>query len=111
MVVQRMLWRLYNIESTIEGNTKAIETKNGELSGLRAELTRHEDALSAAQRQQARARGDVMKKEQAIKKQEKALEAKVCSWLRRRHPNNDITFQETCDAGGGYSNCSLRTQN
>jgi len=81
MVVQRMLWRLYNIESTIQGNTTAIEEKSGELSGLRAELTKHEDALSAAQQQQAKARGDVMKKEQTIKKQEKALEAKVRPWL------------------------------
>jgi len=81
MVVQRMLWRLYNIERTIESNTKAIEKKNGELAGLRAELTKREDALSVAQQQQAKARGDVMKKEQAIKKQEKTLEAKVGSLL------------------------------
>jgi len=76
-----MLWRLYNIERTIESNTKAIEKKNGELAGLRAELTKREDALSVAQQQQAKARGDVMKKEQAIKKQEKILEAKVGSLL------------------------------
>ncbi len=72
-----MLWRLYNIEGTIENNTKSIEKKNGELVGLRAELTKHEDALSVAQQQQAKARGEVMKKEQAIKKQEKTIEAKV----------------------------------
>ena len=81
MVVQRMLWRLFNIESTIESNTTAIEKKSGELSGFRAELTKHEDALLVAQQQQAKARGDMMKKEQAIKKQEKALEAKVRTWL------------------------------
>lgn len=77
MVVQRMLWRLHNIETTIKHNARSIEKRNGELAGLRAELTKHEDALSVAQRQQAQARGEVMKKEQAIKKQEKALEAKV----------------------------------
>jgi structural maintenance of chromosome 1 len=74
-----MLWKLFNIERTIASDSQAIEKMNGKLAGLRAELTKQEDNLSAAQQQQAKARNEVMKKEKAIKKQEKALEAKVCA--------------------------------
>ncbi|CAG7853227.1 Structural maintenance of chromosomes protein 1 AltName: Full=Chromosome segregation protein smc1; AltName: Full=Cohesin complex subunit psm1 [Serendipita indica DSM 11827] len=76
LVIQRLLWRLYNIESTIKRNTQSIKKRDAELAGIRAELTRQEDALALAQQQQAKARSEVMKKEKAIKKQEKTIEAK-----------------------------------
>ncbi|KAG9048939.1 Structural maintenance of chromosomes protein 1 [Serendipita sp. 407] len=76
LAVQRILWRLFNIESTIKENTTTIEKRNGELSGLKAELTKQEDNLSKAQQDQAKMRSEVMKKEKAIKKQEKTIESK-----------------------------------
>ncbi|KAG8819272.1 Structural maintenance of chromosomes protein 1 [Serendipita sp. 399] len=76
LVVQKILWRLFSIEATIKENATTIETRNGELSGLRAELTKQEDNLSKAQQEQAKTRSEVMKKEKAIKKQEKTIESK-----------------------------------
>ncbi|CAG8670941.1 475_t:CDS:10, partial [Acaulospora colombiana] len=63
-------------ERTIDNNIESIEKKNGELAGLKAELTQQEDNLAKAQQEQARARGEVMKQEKSIKKQERILESK-----------------------------------
>jgi chromosome segregation ATPase len=105
--VQRMLWKLFNIERTIANDSQAIEKMNGKLAGLRAELTKQEDNFSTAQHEQAKARKEVMKKEKAIKKQEKALEAKVCK-LRRGFPRSSWYTSETRPACGGNSDCAWR---
>lgn len=97
-MIRRLMWRLYHIEESIEANTHLIKAKNKELGGLRKEQvtnfpseadiynwlticqTEYAKSLSSARAAQARVRGEVMKKETAIKKAEKTLNLKVVSF-------------------------------
>lgn len=92
MVLQRLLWKLYHIEEKIGDNVTAIKTQNQELVGLREEQKKHEGKLVAAREEQAAARSEVSKRERRIKKQEKALEAKVILFSPARHPRADCLF-------------------
>ncbi|KAK7020211.1 Structural maintenance of chromosomes protein 1 [Paramarasmius palmivorus] len=76
VIMERILFRLFHIEESIEMNAHEIRQQNRALAGLREEQRKHDDALEAARAQQARARTSVMQTEKKIKKAEKALDAK-----------------------------------
>ncbi|GLB42443.1 putative structural maintenance of chromosomes protein [Lyophyllum shimeji] len=75
-ILQRHLFKLYQIEEAMEANARTIVAKNRELAGLRAEQRTHEAALEAARAEQAKVRATVMQKERGIKKAEKTLDGK-----------------------------------
>lgn len=77
LILRRMLFKLYHIEESIEGNVHQIKSKNKSLVGLRQEHRAQEKALDAARAEQAKSRTSVMQVERNIKKAEKALDGKV----------------------------------
>ena len=77
LVLRRILFKLFNIQKSLEEHAHAIREQNKALAGLRQEQRKHEKALEVARSEQAKARGNVMQKEKRIKKAEKALETKV----------------------------------
>ena len=81
LILQRLLWKLFHIEEKIEDDTRAVNTQNRELVGLREDQKEHDEQLTSAREQQAKARSEVSKRERRIKKQEKVLEAMVCALL------------------------------
>lgn len=78
MILRRILYRLFHIEESIEGNVRDIQEKNKTLAGLREEQRVHDEALEEARKEQAQARSGVLQKEKKVKKADKALDAKVC---------------------------------
>ncbi|ESK86076.1 cohesin complex subunit psm1 [Moniliophthora roreri MCA 2997] len=76
VIMERILFKLYNIEECIETNAHEIRKQNKALAGLREEQRVHDEALEAARSEQAKARTSVMQAEKKIKKAEKALDAK-----------------------------------
>lgn len=77
MILQRILYKLFHIEESIEQNAQDIKEKNKTLVGMRQEQRVHDKALEEARKEQAQARSGVMQKEKRMKKGEKALETKV----------------------------------
>ncbi|KAH7103427.1 condensin complex subunit SMC1 [Auriculariales sp. MPI-PUGE-AT-0066] len=75
-VLQRLLWKLYHIESRIEANTRAIKTGTKALAQLRLEQVEHDKAADQARAEHAKARSDIITREKKIKKQEKSLDKK-----------------------------------
>ena len=82
-----MLFRLFHIEEAMENNARTIVSKNKELAELRKEQKKHEKTLEGARAEQAKVKTGVMQAEKALKKAEKALEAKV---------NQKVFYFETC---------------
>ncbi|KAG6813644.1 hypothetical protein H0H92_008881 [Tricholoma furcatifolium] len=76
LILRRNLFKLFQIEESIEENSGKIVGKNKELAGLREEQSVHDKALEAARAEQAKVRSSVLQKEKNIKKADKALEAK-----------------------------------
>ena len=76
LIRERAMTKLYHIDMGIEDNTRAIVTKNKELTGLRQEQKSQDKAVEEARAEQAKARTAVMQKEKNIKKAEKTLENK-----------------------------------
>ena len=76
--MRRFLWKLFHIENKITRNTDEINKENKKLVTLREEQKDFDGELSAAREEQAKVRSEVSKRERRIRKQEKALEAKVC---------------------------------
>ncbi|KAG6852767.1 hypothetical protein C0991_009264 [Blastosporella zonata] len=76
LILKRILFKLFQIEESIEDNSKNIVGKNQELAGLREEQRKHDKALEAARAEQAKVRSTVMQKEKNIKKSEKTLDGK-----------------------------------
>ncbi|KAG5644198.1 hypothetical protein DXG03_008861 [Asterophora parasitica] len=76
LILQRHLFKLFQIEESIEANSRNIISKNKELVGLREQQRVHDKALEAARAEQAKARSAVMQKEKNIKKAEKTLDGK-----------------------------------
>jgi structural maintenance of chromosome 1 len=68
---------LYQIEESMETNSRTVIAKNKDLAGLREEQRVHDEALAAARAEQAKVRATVMQKEKGIKKADKALDGKV----------------------------------
>ena len=68
---------MYQIEESMEANSRTIIAKNKDLAGLREEQRVHNEALDAARAEQAKVRTTAMQKEKGIKKADKALEDKV----------------------------------
>lgn len=77
MILKRNLFKLFQIEESIEDNSRKIVSKNKELAGLREEQRVHDKALEAARAEQAKSRSSVMQKEKNIKKAEKNLDGRV----------------------------------
>lgn len=77
MILQRILYKLFHIEESIEQNSQDIKEKNKTLVGLRQEQRVHDKALEEARKEQAQARTGVLQKDKRMKKGEKALDAKV----------------------------------
>jgi chromosome segregation ATPase len=100
LILQRLLWKLYHIEEKIGDNVKAIRSQNKELGGLREEQKEHQGRLSAAREEQATARSEVSKRERRIKKQEKALEAKVIHFVSARPHYPDLFLPLTATQHG-----------
>ncbi|EKM82180.1 hypothetical protein AGABI1DRAFT_36117 [Agaricus bisporus var. burnettii JB137-S8] len=76
LILQRILFKLFNIEEAITSSSETVVKKNKELKGLRAEQRAHDQELEEARAEQAKARGAVMQKEKAIKKADKSLDIK-----------------------------------
>ena len=92
---------------------KAIKLQNNELVGLREEQKEHDENLVAAREDQAKARSEVSKRERRIKKQEKALEAKVIVHYEvARCREADICLALTATEYGRLrgSDCTLRAK-
>lgn len=87
LILQRILFKLFNIEEAITSSSETIVKKNKELKGLRAEQRAHDQELEEARAEQAKARGAVMQKEKAIKKADKSLDVKA-SFIRDVPPNS-----------------------
>ena len=77
MILQRILLKIYHIQTSLATHPNDIKTQTEALAGLRQEQRLHDRAPEDARAEQARGRTDVMQKEKRIKKAEKALEAKV----------------------------------
>ena len=78
MLFRSNLFKLFQIEESMESNARNVTSKNRELAGLREEQRKHDQALEAARAAQAKVRATVMQKEKGIKKAEKTLDGKVC---------------------------------
>ncbi|KAG6898016.1 hypothetical protein C0992_007012 [Termitomyces sp. T32_za158] len=76
LILKRNLFKLFQIEESIEDNSRKIVSKNKDLAGLREEQRVHDKALEAARAEQAKCRSSVMQKEKNIKKAEKNLDGK-----------------------------------
>ncbi|KAG6902949.1 hypothetical protein C0995_009341 [Termitomyces sp. Mi166 len=76
LILKRNLFKLFQIEDSIEDNSRKIVSKNKELAGLREEQRVHDKALEAARVEQAKVRSSVVQKEKNIKKAEKTLDNK-----------------------------------
>ncbi|KAG6915096.1 hypothetical protein DXG01_013475 [Tephrocybe rancida] len=76
LILKRNLFKLFQIEESIEDNSRNIVGKNKELAGLRQEQRIHDKALEGARAEQAKVRSTVMQKEKNIKKSEKTLDGK-----------------------------------
>ncbi|KAG6820541.1 hypothetical protein H0H93_015712 [Arthromyces matolae] len=76
LILRRHVFKLFQIEESIEDNSKNIVNKNEELVGLREEQRVHDKALETARAEQAKVRSSVMQKEKSIKKAEKSLDGK-----------------------------------
>lgn len=77
MILQRILYKLFHIEESIEQNARDIREKNKTLVGMKQEQSVHDKALEEARKEQAQARSAVLQKEKRMKKGEKALDTKV----------------------------------
>lgn len=84
MILHRILFKLFHIEEAIDQNVREIQTQSKTLAGLREEQRVHDKALDASRAEQAKARTTVMQMEKKIKKAEKALDGKVCSFFFAR---------------------------
>ncbi|KAF9457597.1 condensin complex subunit SMC1 [Collybia nuda] len=95
LILKRILFKLFQIEESIEANSRNIVNKNKELDGLREEQRVHDKALESARAEQAKVRTTVMQKEKTIKKAEKALDNKrpdlVSSEAQITHTTRKIT--------------------
>lgn len=76
LILRRILFKLYQIEESMEMNSRTVIAKNKGLAGLREEQRVHNEALDAARSEQAKVRATAMQKEKGIKKAEKALDGK-----------------------------------
>ncbi|KAJ3557591.1 hypothetical protein NM688_g1392 [Phlebia brevispora] len=76
LILQRILHKLWSIQSALSEHASAIRESNQQLVGLRADQRSCEDELEGARSNQARARTVVMREEKRVKRAEKALEAK-----------------------------------
>jgi hypothetical protein len=77
LIRNRILYKLFHIEESLESNTRAIHTQNKALVTLRAEQRIHDQALEAARAEQAKSKTAVLQKQKRVSKEEKGLELKV----------------------------------
>jgi structural maintenance of chromosome 1 len=77
LLLRRVLYRLYHIEESLAAHADEIKRQNRTLAGLRQEQQTKQDELDAARAEQAKCKTKLSKKEKALKKAEKALEAQV----------------------------------
>ncbi|KAF8680490.1 Structural maintenance of chromosomes protein [Rhizoctonia solani] len=80
-VVHRLLWQLFHLGKDIESNAQTIRTKSKELKGLKKQQAADDAKVNSAREDQAKARADALKVEKALKKMEKALDAKASPFL------------------------------
>ena len=55
-MLRRILFKLFNIQKSLEEHAHAIREQNKALAGLRQEQRKHEKALEEARSEQAKAR-------------------------------------------------------
>lgn len=75
-VITNVLWKLFHFQQTIEASTADIQKHQHELKEYRRNVKKHEDALEAAKREQAKVSRDVSKYEREIAVKEKTLREK-----------------------------------
>ncbi|CCO26639.1 Structural maintenance of chromosomes protein 1 AltName: Full=Chromosome segregation protein smc1 [Rhizoctonia solani AG-1 IB] len=83
--VHRLLWQLFHLGKDIEANAQTIRTKSKELKGLKKQQAADDAKVNSAREDQAKARADALKVEKALKKMEKALDAKASPSLIYTH--------------------------